>query len=291
MLIEPFNQIFEAPIRQGDRALSYSPEELALRDRFAESYSKSRAAVMRSIERSVCGCDYGGTSWTTREDASEMATLLDLGPAKRLLDVGAGSGWPALYMAELSGCDAILVDLPLEGMKVAFERAVSDGTQERCWTAVADASCLPLRNASVDAISHSDLLCCLQPKRATLAECRRVIGKGGRMVFTVISVTPRLSPDDHRRAVANGPEFVEADLSYPTLLAETGWAVLECRDITAAYADSCRRQLAADLAHKAELAEIIGSTEVENRLDSWRSKDRAIADGLLRRDMFVVLPR
>ena len=37
----------------------------------------------------------------------------------RTLDVGAGSGWPSLYLVRETGCEAALVDLPLEGLRRA----------------------------------------------------------------------------------------------------------------------------------------------------------------------------
>ena len=77
-----------------------------------------------------------------------------------------------------------------------------------CWVAVADAAGLPFRAASFDALSHSDVLCCLREKRAVLQACRRVIRGAGRMVFSVISVAPGLLSGDYARAVANGPEFI-----------------------------------------------------------------------------------
>jgi len=46
-----------------------SPEELAQTERFEQAYANLQSAVMLSIERQVCGCDYGGNSWTTRDEA------------------------------------------------------------------------------------------------------------------------------------------------------------------------------------------------------------------------------
>jgi ubiquinone/menaquinone biosynthesis C-methylase UbiE len=245
---------------------------------------------MLSIERSVCGCDYGGNSWTTQAEAEQIAVRLALHPGVRLLDLGAGSGWPGLYMGKTSGCDVVLVDLPLAGLRIAAERADNDGIAGNVWAAVADAAALPFPDGSFDAISHSDLLCCLRKKRSVLAACRRVIRRYGRMVFTVISVTPDLSAEQYGRAVANGPEFIETDTDYPTLLAQTGWITTGHEDITLAYSASCRRQLHADEEQKDGLLALIGATEFAERLSGWRSKLVAMGDNLLRRELFVATP-
>ena len=72
--------------------------EVALKRRFEEAYDRSVSAVMQKIERRVCGCDYGGNSWTTREQADGLASLLDLGVGTQLVDLGSGTGWPSLYL-------------------------------------------------------------------------------------------------------------------------------------------------------------------------------------------------
>jgi len=56
-----------------------------------------RLAVMQELERSVLGCDYGGTSWTTRLEADRIARVLELDPKMRLLDVArALDGLPCI---------------------------------------------------------------------------------------------------------------------------------------------------------------------------------------------------
>lgn len=271
--------------------MTCSPQEQAQRVRFESVYARSQNPVMLRIERSVCGCDYGGNSWTTRPEAERMAAGLALRRGMRVMDLGAGSGWPGLYMAKTSGCELVLVDLPLTGLRIAMQRAVRDGLSGHVRATVADAAALPFPDGSFDAVSHSDLLCCLRQKRAVLAACRRAIRDRGRMVFTVISVAPRLSAAQYRRALANGPEFIETDTDYPTMLAQTGWTVTERQDITGEYAASCRRQLGADQAHEDDLVALIGAGEFAGRLEDWRSKLKALGDKLLQREIFVAVPR
>ncbi len=267
-----------------------SPEEWAQRERLESVYPRSQSPVMLAIERSVCGCDYGGNSWTTSAQARQMAAHLGLHRGMRLLDLGAGSGWPGLYLGKTSGCDVMLVDLPLSGLRIAARRARKDGIPGNVWAAVADAAALPFPDGSFDAISHSDLLCCLRQKHAVLADCRRAVRRYGRMAFTVISVAPGLSAERYRRAVANGPEFIETDSDYATLLTRTGWRMTAREDITPDYAAACRRQLLADEAQKDGLVALIGAGAFAERLAEWRSKLAAFGASLLRRELFVVRP-
>lgn len=270
--------------------MRFTSEEMAQTKRFDELYAKSQSDVMLSIERRVCGCDYGGTSWTTRAEADGLITLLGLNSRTHLLDLGAGSGWPALYMAKTSGCRVTLVDLPPNGLRIAEQRAAKDGISAMVTTRIADAASLSFPDNSFDAISHSDLLCCLMHKHSVLAACRRIVRPNGRMAFTVISVAPGLSAKQHRRAVENGPEFIESDDDYTSMLEQTGWKIVAYQDLSASYAASCSRQLEADEAHSDDLANLIGSNEYLERVAGWRAKLAAIDDGLIRRELFLVAP-
>lgn len=261
--------------------------EQALKARFEEAYLRSQTPVMKAIERRVCGCDYGGNSWTTREQAEALIPLLELGPRKELIDIGAGTGWPGIFLAKNSGCSVALVDLPEVGLQIAEQRARTEGIEDLVTAKVADASNLPYADQSFDAASHSDLLCCLVRKRQVLHECRRVLRKDGLMVFTVIYVAPGLSSSAHIRALKNAPDFVGTAVSYPDLLSETGWSLMERQDLTKAYRDSCARQIEADGDSHAELADLLGAEVVANRLAQWHSKLSAIEDALFVRELFV----
>ncbi len=264
--------------------------EIALKERFEITYGRSTQSVMQRIERSVLGCDYGGCSWTTKEQADALPGLLALDAGSDLVDLGAGTGWPGLYLAKVSGCRVSLVDLPEIGLRLAEKRAQRDGLAGRVSVHVADASRLPFEPASFDAVSHSDLLCCLVEKRAALRECRRIIRPEGRMAFSVIFIAPGLSTVERARALADAPQFAESDCDYEALLSETGWQVTRKADLTEAYRLSCARQIEADRIHRVELIGLIGLQAAEERMASWSGKISVIEDGLLLREQYVCRP-
>ncbi len=267
-----------------------SEDAAALRKRFTARYRIAGSDLLRKLERESCGCDYGGTSWTTRDEAERVGRLLGLGPGKHLLDIGSGSGWPGLYLAQSTGCDATLSDLPYEGLRHAAERARADRPAGACFFATADAAALPFRDGWFDAISHSDVLCCLAAKQAALAECRRVMRPDGIMVFTVISVVAELSPADHARAIVRGPPFIDSDLDYPTMLGRAGWNIAERHELTAVFEQSVRRVFAGEEAHREELRALIGDDALADQRARRRRAIEGLEGGLIRRDLFVATP-
>jgi len=267
--------------------MARTPGERDLTEHFAERYRLGQAPIMLEVERAFCGCDYGGTSWTTRDEAERLGPLLELGPGRRLLDVGAGSGWPGLYLARLTDCDVTLVDVPLEGIRTAAGRAAAESLAGACWAAVADGARLPFRRGRFDAVSHSDLLCCLQAKHSVLKDCRRVVRDGAKMAFTVISIASDLSSAGYQRAVKFGPPFVESALEYTTLLDQSGWQITDYVDVTSEYAATVRRLLAAWEEREDALAELRGAAEFSAMVVRRRGGLAAIEDGLLKRELFV----
>jgi ubiquinone/menaquinone biosynthesis C-methylase UbiE len=264
--------------------------ERAVFERFSKTYALSRTEVMRRVERSVCGCDYGATSWTTFEETRILRDMLALKPGKRLLDVGSGSGWPGLYLAKKTGCDIALTDLPLTGLRIARERAESDRLAGACWTTVADGAALPFRSGWFDAVHHSDVLCCLTEKLAVLKSCRRVVRADGRMVFSVISTAPGLSAAQYARAAAGGPPFIEADCPYPEMLGRAGWVIADRVDLTAEYRASVVRMLGQLESRADEIAKIFGDDDASEERARRRATLEALEAGLLRRELFGALP-
>ncbi len=111
------------------------------------------------------------------------------------------------------------------------------------------------------------------------------------MAFTVISITPDLDPKAYRRAIKNGPEFIETDTGYHDLLDITGWEIIKRENVSLAFAESVKRQLEADELFAEGLKTLFNAGEISVRLADWRSKLSAIQDGLLRRECFVAVAR
>jgi ubiquinone/menaquinone biosynthesis C-methylase UbiE len=254
---------------------------------FTRDYELGRSPAVRDLERGVLGCDYGATSWTTRDEAGTVADLLGLRPCMRLLDVGAGAGWPGLYLSLISGCDVVLTDIPHVGVRLALERAARDGVGERCRAVVSDGTALPFAAGSFDAISHSDVLCCMPAKLALLKECRRVACEGASMVFSVIAPAAELSDAERRFAIESGPEFVDLEGSYPTLLEQSDWRILQRIDVTKVFAQSIRTSLRLMNARADALVETLGADDYRDRMNRREATLAGLDRHVLQREIFV----
>jgi len=134
-----------------------SEESRDLAAEFDARYRIVEEPVMRRINRAVIGSGYGATSYTTHNQADLLADLLDLAPGKLLLDFGSGAGWPGIHLASSTGCDVVLTDLPMEGLRKAERRMRDEGV--RGAVIAATAALLPIRDQVFDAATSSDVMC------------------------------------------------------------------------------------------------------------------------------------
>jgi ubiquinone/menaquinone biosynthesis C-methylase UbiE len=132
-------------------------DELDATERFGSRYRVAEPVTI-DLERAVLGTDYGANGYTTLSQAELLTRILALRAGERLLDIGAGCGWPGLYLAARTGCDVVVTDLPMTGMRRAHRRIRDDGLVSAA-AVVSTARHLPFRPQSFDAIVHTDVLC------------------------------------------------------------------------------------------------------------------------------------
>ncbi len=114
-----------------------------------------------------------GESW---QELAEVE-LAELGPARRLLDVGCGTGRFAVFAAERLGARVWGVDPSAEMLDQARRR----GGRGVGWKHAA-AERLPFKNGWFDAAHAHLVMHLVDDVGAALAEIARVLGTGGRLV-------------------------------------------------------------------------------------------------------------
>lgn len=126
---------------------------------FRERYAVPHSDVALRIEQEVFGHSSGVDGFTTLEEADALVSLLDVGSRCMVLDLGAGRGWLAGYIAEASGCYVVSSDIPTEALAESVKRFSAQGLIGRASTLAADARALPFRRQGIDAAIHSDVFC------------------------------------------------------------------------------------------------------------------------------------
>jgi methylase of polypeptide subunit release factors len=136
-----------------------SRDERDAHSHFSERYAIPTTGALADVERRVLGEAWGVNGYTTVAQADAVARTLRLRAGDRLLDVGTGRGYPALYLATKSGCAVIGTDMPLEALVAARRRAARLDLTARAAFVSAGGAAQPFRDRAFDAVVLTDVLC------------------------------------------------------------------------------------------------------------------------------------
>lgn len=135
------------------------PRERERREHFEQKYAGPKSAGARDVERAVLGGEVGLDGYTTIEQAQVLGSHLALASHARLLDIGAGRGWPGSSIAAASMCRLVASDRPINALKDAQHYFTRAGIQSKAAAVSADGLALPFRSHSFDAVGHADVFC------------------------------------------------------------------------------------------------------------------------------------
>ena len=119
-------------------------------------YSERVTRASQRLEQAALGHAVGVGGYTTVAQANELVDHLQLDPQDLLLDLGAGRGWPGVYIAQQSGCHLVALDIPLEAMRLARANMQPVRPGRTCAAVVADGRAQPFVPGAFDAIVHAD---------------------------------------------------------------------------------------------------------------------------------------
>lgn len=154
-------------------------------------------------------------------------------PGSRVLDVCAGLGGPARFIAARRGCLVTAVELH-PGRAAGTARLTRRVGLDRVVKVVrADAGALPFADGRFDACISQEAFLHIPDKAAVLAGCHRILAPGGRLAFTDWIALRRLG-DLERRQLTDWMAAVTLQTlaGYRQLLGQTGFGAVEAEDIS-----------------------------------------------------------
>jgi len=176
---------------------------------FEETYAGSPSRVMERVWRSVLGDEYpqglDPYSYVTRSDLRRIADEASVGPGRTLVDVGCGRGGAGLWVAATTGARLVGIDIAEAPLVAARERAAAMGMDATFRRGEFEAT--GLKTGTADALMSVDALLFTPDKARALAELRRILRPGGRLVLTswdYLGQPPNRPPQvpDHRPLLA-----------------------------------------------------------------------------------------
>lgn len=159
---------------------------------------------------------------------------LDVRPGDRVLDIGCGTGGPAVRLAERADVHVVGVTISEQQAQRATERAERAGVADRVEFHHADAMALPFAGASFDKAFALESIMHVPDRAGALAQAARVLRPGGRLALTDVfrTAAPESADLVTGFAQANVLTVLPDVRAYDTLAADAGFAAPTVRDIT-----------------------------------------------------------
>src|SRR5215467_13255373 len=132
-------------------------------------YSSFGSDAEVAVRRQTYGEDIGQSSWMTADEWLRFADQLRVTATSEVLEVGSGSGGPAIYLALKRGCRVTGVDINEHGVRNAIALAADRGIGDRVNFRVTNAGAmLPFPPDAFDAIVSNDAMCHIDHRLAVL---------------------------------------------------------------------------------------------------------------------------
>jgi SAM-dependent methyltransferase len=218
-------------------------------------YGDFGSTAEAAVRREAYGEDLGQSSWLTAREWLEFADQLGVRPESEVLEVGSGSGGPAVYLAATRGCRVTGVDINEHGVRNARKLAQDRGLTERAHFEAVDASRpLPFPDGHFDAVVSNDAMCHITNRLAVLRDWHRVLRPGGRALFSdAMVLTGVVSHEELTTRSSIGFYLVVPPGVNESLLREAGFTVQAVQDVTANEVEVASRWLQARARHREAL--------------------------------------
>jgi ubiquinone/menaquinone biosynthesis C-methylase UbiE len=201
---------------------------------YGTAYGNFTAPAVEQVRRETYGEDFGQSSWVTADEYRRFFQMLRLSAADHVLDVGCGSGGPALFLAREIGCHVTGIDVDEAGLRSGEKLARQHGLTEKVVFRHADvAQPLPFPDNQFDALVSLDALCHFPERNRPFAEWCRILRPGGRLLVTdPVVVTGLVTKDELARRSSTGHfEFCPSEVNE-RLLREAGFELESVEDVT-----------------------------------------------------------
>jgi SAM-dependent methyltransferase len=224
-------------------------------DLYNNVYADFASDAEAAVRQATYGEDLGQSSWLTVREWLEFADQLAVRPGAEVLEVGSGSGGPAVHWAVVRGCRVTGVDINEHGVRNALRLAEARGVARQARFRAVDAGRpLPFPEGTFDAVVSNDAMCHIGQRGPVLRDWYRVLRPGGRALFTdAMVLTGIVSHEELAIRSSIGFYLFVPPGENERLLGEAGFTVLRVQDVTDNAADVSRRWQEARAQHREAL--------------------------------------
>ncbi|KAI5069232.1 hypothetical protein GOP47_0015533 [Adiantum capillus-veneris] len=219
----------------------------------------------------------GFVSTGGKETTTEFVKKLDLQPGQRVLDIGCGIGGGDFYMAEEFDVNVVGIDLSVNMISLALERAI--GRKCAVQFEIADCTKKEYSPESFDVIYSRDTLLHIQDKALLFRKMSSWLKYGGKLLITDYCKLSGMASQNFQDYINQRGYDLHSVEEYGQMLRQSGFDDVIAEDRTAQFIDVLNKELEKFEKMKDSFLKEFSEEDYDAIVSGWKSKLKRCEDG------------
>ncbi|CAN6336914.1 unnamed protein product [Urochloa humidicola] len=219
------------------------------------------------------------------ETTKEFVGMLDLKPGQKVLDVGCGIGGGDFYMAENYDVHVLGIDLSVNMVSFAIERAI--GRNCSVEFEVADCTTKDYPENSFDVIYSRDTILHIQDKPALFRSFFKWLKPGGKVLISDYCKNPGKPSEEFAAYIKQRGYDLHDVRTYGKMLEDAGFHDVIAEDRTEQFLSVLRRELAEVEKNKEAFLADFSQEDYDDIVNGWNAKLKRSSAGEQRWGLFI----
>ncbi|XP_040375994.1 phosphoethanolamine N-methyltransferase 1-like [Oryza brachyantha] len=219
------------------------------------------------------------------ETTKEFVDKLDLRPAQSVLDVGCGIGGGDFYMAEKYDVHVVGIDLSINMVSFALERAI--GRSCSVEFEVADCTTKTYPDNTFDVIYSRDTILHIQDKPSLFKSFFNWLKPGGKVLISDYCKCPGKPSEEFAAYIKQRGYDLHDVKAYGKMLENAGFHDVVAEDRTDQFLNVLQRELAEVEKNKNEFVSDFSQEDYDDIVNGWKAKLQRSSAGEQRWGLFI----
>lgn len=249
--------------------------------RFLDNVQYKCSGILR-YER-VFGEGYVSTGGV--DTTKEFVSMLDLQPGQTVLDVGCGIGGGDFYMAENYDVHVVAIDLSINMISFALERAI--GLKCAVEFEVADCTKKTYPDSTFDVIYSRDTILHIQDKPALFRSFYRWLKPGGKVLISDYCKSPGPASEEFAGYIKQRGYDLHAVAEYGQMLRDAGFDEVIAEDRTEQFISVLQKELNTVEKERDSFIQEFSEQDYNEIIGGWKAKLIRSSSGEQRWGLFI----
>ncbi|GLJ09388.1 hypothetical protein SUGI_0108210 [Cryptomeria japonica] len=204
------------------------------------------------------------------ETTKEFVDKLELKAGQRVLDVGCGIGGGDFYMAEKFDVEIVAVDLSINMISIALERAI--GHQYAVEFEVADCTKKEYPECTFDVIYSRDTILHIQDKPALFRKFYKWLKPGGRLLISDYCKARGTASTEFQEYIKQRGYDLHDVEAYGQIIKDSGFCDVVAEDRTNQFIEVLQKELYSVEKDKDAFVHDFSEEDYTSIVDGWKAK-------------------